>query len=527
MTSWYDSTGIVRRITTSKRSVGAPERLRLALTASFLSRGWAAVLSLLAVPLYLRILGVEAYGVVGIFVSLSAVVGLLDLGLGATLTREMAKLPGGQAQPPQARDIARTFELVYVGLAFLVGGLGALLAYPLAMFWVTVDTLSRGDVAQALLLGSVALACQWPGNLYGAGLAGLQKQVLLGGVTTVLGTVRVALTLVVIWLAPSLQTFFIAQIVAAVVQSLVVWHLFWRVLGRHGRAPVFRLEVLRDSLAFAGGMAGIALTTIVLTQADKLVLSRALSLSEFGVYAVASALATGLYMVITPLFSVMYPRFSALVHGGAVKEGELARQYHAASQLVAFLLVPLAVLLGVYGQEVLTLWTGNQVLGAAGGGALSLLIMGNACNGLMNMPYALQLAYGWTRLTFWFSIVSIVLLVPCVWWAAVKYGPIGGAAIWALLNLGYLVVAPQIMHQRLLRSAKLAWYKAGVLLPVAVCLMLALLMKQIPLTGLSRGNVALALLAYWVAMTLSLVVVMQQPRRAALALWSARKRFRK
>lgn len=502
----------------------APERLRLALAASFLSRGWAAVLSLLAVPLYLRFLGVEAYGVVGIFVSLSAVVGLLDLGLGATLTREMAKLPGGQAQPPQARDIARTFELVYVGLAFLVGGVGALLAYPLAMFWVTVDTLSRGDVAQALLLGSVALACQWPGNLYGAGLAGLQKQVLLGGVTTVLGTFRVALTLVVIWQAPSLQTFFWAQIVAAVVQSLVVWYLFWRALGRDGRAPVFRLEVLRDSLGFAGGMAGIALTTIVLTQADKLVLSRALSLSEFGVYVVASALATGLYMVITPLFSVMYPRFSALVHGGAEQEGELARQYHAVSQLIALLLLPLAVMLGTYGQEVMYLWTGNQSLGIAGGVTLGLMVVGNACNGLMNMPYALQLAYGWSRLALWFNVSSSILLVPSIWWAATHYGAPGGAAVWALLNLGYLLVMPQVMHGRLLPNEKLVWYRSSVFLPLAICVVLALIFRQFTIADSSRIDVMLVLAAYWALATLVLVLVLPEPRRRVLAWYAGRRR---
>lgn len=502
----------------------APERLRLALTASFLSRGWAAVLSLLAVPLYLRFLGVEAYGVVGVFVSLSAVVGLLDLGLGATLTREMAKLPGGQAQLPQARDIARTFELVYVGLAFLVGGLGALLAYLLAMFWVTVDTLSRGDVAQALMLGSVALACQWPGNLHGAGLAGLQKQVLLGGVTTVLGTVRVALTLVVIWLAPSLQTFFWAQIVAAVVQSLVVWYLFWRALGRDGRAPVFRLEVLRDSLGFAGGMAGIALTTIVLTQADKLVLSRALSLSEFGVYAVASALATGLYMVITPLFSVMYPRFSALVHGGAEKEGELARQYHAASQLIAFLLLPLAVLMAVYGREVLFVWTGDRALSASGALTLGLLIAGNAFNGLMNMPYALQLSFGWPRLALWINVASIILLVPGIFWAATRFGAVGGAAVWALLNCGYLLVTPQLMHRRLLPSEKMTWYWSSVLLPLLICIGLAISFRQFSLDGASRLELVLFLSAYWLLATFVLALVLPEPRHRILA-WRKSRRF--
>lgn len=499
-----------------------PEKLWLALAASFLARGWAAVLSLLAVPWYLRFLGVEAYGVVGIFVSLSAVVSLLDLGLGATLTREMAKLPGGQTQPARARDIARTFELVYVGLAFLVGALGALLAYPLAMFWVTVDTLSRSDVAQALLLGSVALACQWPGNLYGAGLAGLQKQVLLGGVTTVLGTVRVALTLVAIWQAPSLQTFFWAQIVAAVVQSLVVWYLFWRALGRDGRAPVFRLEVLRNSLGFAGGMAGIALTTIVLTQADKLVLSRALSLSEFGVYAVASALATGLYMVITPLFSVMYPRFSALVHQGAGGEAELVRQYHAASQLIALSLLPLAVLLVAYGGEVLYVWTGDRVLAAAGGVTLGLMVAGNAFNGLMNLPYALQLAYAWPRLAFWINVVSIILLVPGIWWAATRFGAVGGAGAWALLNLGYLLITPQIMHTRILPREKMAWYRWGVLLPLAICVGIVLVFRQFPLLNLSRIEVLVVLGGYWMLVSLALCVTLPEPRRRILILWRTR-----
>ncbi len=63
------------------------EGIRRALVISILSRGWAAALTLLAVPLYLRFIGVEAYGVVGLFTSFSILVGFLDLGLGATLTR--------------------------------------------------------------------------------------------------------------------------------------------------------------------------------------------------------------------------------------------------------------------------------------------------------------------------------------------------------------------------------------------------------------------------------------------------------
>lgn len=494
----------------------APERLRLALAASFLSRGWAAVLSLLAVPLYLRFLGVEAYGVVGIFVSLSAVVGLLDLGLGATLTREMAKLPGGQAQPPQARDIARTFELVYVGLAFLVGGLGALLAYPLAMSWVTVDTLSRSDVAQALLLGSVALACQWPGNLYGAGLAGLQKQVLLGGVTTVLGTVRVALTLVAIWLTPSLQTFFWAQIVAAGVQSLVVWYLFWRALGRDGHPPVFRLNALRDSLGFAGGMAGIALTSLIQTQADKFVLSKVLTLPEFGVYVLVGALASGLYLAISPLFSVMYPRFTALLQRNDLPS--LATQYHASSQLVALLVVPATMILVFFAKEVLYVWTGDRQLGLIGETVLIFLILGNACNGLVNMPYAIQLSIGRTKWVLGINVVSVTLLVPGVWWAATKYGAAGGAAVWAFLNLGYLLVLPAVTHRLILPDEKKVWYLHAVVLPLVISACVALGFRLVDLTEMVRVEMALALFFYWVILTFTLAVTMPQIRARTIRL---------
>lgn len=498
----------------------AVEGVRLALAASFFSRGWAAALSLLAVPFYLRFLGVEAYGVVGIFASLSAMVSFLDLGLGATLTREMAKVPGGQAQPVQARDAARTFELVYAVSALLVGLVGASLAYPLGMVWVTVEALSREEVTQALVLASVALACQWPGNLYSAGLTGLQCQVRLSVATIVLGTLRVVLTLSVIWWCPTVQAFFSAQIALALLQTGVMRNMFWTALGGGGEIPKFRWEIVRASLSFSGGMALIALTSIVQTQTDKLVLSRALSLPEFGVYSVVSALASGLYMVISPLFSVMFPRFSSSVHRG--DERELIDQYHASSQLIAALVVPPAMLLAVFGQEVLYVWTGDRMLGTAGAGALLFLSVGNACNGLVNMPYALQLAYGWTRLMLWINMGSILLLVPGIWWAAAHYGAMGGAAVWALLNFGYLLLLPQIMHKRILRSEKVAWYGAGILLPISVCAVLFLIFRQIVLADLARIEIAVLLSFYWCISTFVVILALPQLRRRVVNWWNTR-----
>ena len=47
---------------------------------------------LAVVPLYLRLLGAEAYGLVGLFTTVMVAATALDLGLGATLNREVARL---------------------------------------------------------------------------------------------------------------------------------------------------------------------------------------------------------------------------------------------------------------------------------------------------------------------------------------------------------------------------------------------------------------------------------------------------
>ena len=53
---------------------------------------WSVLLGLVCVPLLIRFLGAEAFGLVGLFLALQSVFSFLDLGIGATLNREIARL---------------------------------------------------------------------------------------------------------------------------------------------------------------------------------------------------------------------------------------------------------------------------------------------------------------------------------------------------------------------------------------------------------------------------------------------------
>ena len=59
--------------------------------ANFVGQGWTALIGLAFIPIYIRLLGIEAYGLVGVFAVLQSWLAILDLGLTPTLSREMAK----------------------------------------------------------------------------------------------------------------------------------------------------------------------------------------------------------------------------------------------------------------------------------------------------------------------------------------------------------------------------------------------------------------------------------------------------
>ena len=91
--------------------------LRKNVLANYLGQGWRAIMSLAFVPLYIKYIGVEAYGLIGIFVMLQAWLGLLDIGMKPTLVREMARFSGGGYDAQSVWDLLRSIEIVALGIA--------------------------------------------------------------------------------------------------------------------------------------------------------------------------------------------------------------------------------------------------------------------------------------------------------------------------------------------------------------------------------------------------------------------------
>jgi O-antigen/teichoic acid export membrane protein len=440
-------------------------RLKRNIVANLSGRVFTAVLGLVFVPIIIRLMGIEAYGLVGFFASLQALFSLLDLGLSATINRELARLSAHRDGALEMRDLVRTLEVCYWGIAVLIA-VAMLAISPFVGDWIHPEHLSRADVDQAALIMGLIMALQWPLSFYEGGLMGLQRQVAWNAISVSMACARQIGAVLLLWLvAPTVQVFLLWQVATSGLQTALTAWLVWRSLPESGRPTRFRRPVLQSVWRFAAGISATSVVSLGLGQMDKIVLSRMLSLEDFGYYSLAAVAAGGLQYLIGPIFSAAFPRFSELVAAG--NQDTLRREYHRVAQFASVLVLAATVVLMGFAPQILQLWLGTPETVARTHRLVTVLAAGTAMNGLMHVPYALQLASGWTTLTMFTNAVALCLLVPATILLAREFGPIGAAWVWVALNAGYIVIQVPIMHRRLLVGEQWRWYGIDVAFPLA------------------------------------------------------------
>lgn len=454
-------------VRTGLRSV---QLIRKNAVANFLGRGWSALVPLALSPYYVALFGPEGFGLIGVYLMLQALLVVLDLGYGTTVSREMARLTEDITQRARARDLMRTLEVFFFGALFIIGA-GIYAAAPaLGENWSASGGLTHADLSAAFRLIGLGIAAQFPSLLYAGGLMGLQRQVVTNSVLAAISTLRwVGGAVILMILPPTLELFFAWQILASALQSTLMGYFMWSALRQAGHKPRISMQPLRSTWRYAAGVAGAATLGALLVNLDKVVLTQLVPLESYGYYSLAWLAASCIAFLVAPIYAATFPRFCQLANAPS---SELRSFFHATNQVAAVVVIPVAAILVFFSDSIMAIWLTDATSAGRVAPLVSILVIGHALNSLMTVPYALLLGTGHSKFGLIINLVSVMVLAPTVLVLTLWLGALGAAAAWMILNIGYVVIAAPLMLQLTLPNSAGAWLRTDIAPPLAVCLII-------------------------------------------------------
>lgn len=425
--------------------------------ANFGGQAATTVIAFVTVPLFLRFLGPEGYGLVSILLVLQALTAVLDFGLSTTANREVTRYVA-QARPPEDRhDLVRTLEVFFYAVGVLLLIAFAAGSSWLATRWLTSPHFDASTVRTAVFVAGAAIAMRWPVALYQGILRGTEEHVVLNVVTSASNLIRgVGSILVLLFIARSVLVFYWWQLAFSALELVICL----TAVGRYGQGFTggggrFRAPLLRDLWRFSASVGGMSLFALFLKQADKLIVSALLPLSALGFYNAASLASNGLSKVAQPVQAAVFPRLTHLHQQR--DDRTLAQTFHRTVRAVAFLSAPLAALLMFNAHDVLLVWTQNAELAASARTALAILAAAMMFNSLMGVPFSLLLAAGLTRVPLAMNAAGALLLTPLTYVLVLRHGITGAAAGWLLFNVLYFLIVPFVMFRHVLQGEYRTW----------------------------------------------------------------------
>lgn len=443
---------------------------------NFIAAVCVAAVAFFFTPVYVRYLGLEWFGLVGLLATLQFTFGVLDGGMSQVLTRELSRYLGGATTAQSIRNLVRSIETIAFSIAAMVTLCIALSAEWIAAHWLNTDNLPRQELVIAIRLMGALVALRLLESLYRAAAVGLQRMTQLNIIIISASLLRGFGALAIfVTLSNSIVDFFIWQICVSAAMMVFL------ILVLHGNLPrgevraYFSLDELRRVARFSIGLTAISALSVVLSQTDKLLLSKLLPLQGFSEYALAATLAAAPYIFAFPIKQAVQPRFARAV---AQNDKErLALALHGSTQLLTVLLGSATAVIVFFSQEALSLWLHDEALAARIAPLTSVLAVGSMLHGLLWLPYALQFAHGWTGLVVRANFVAALILIPGLFVAVPIYGAMSAAWFWVAINFALFTIMVFLMFRVILPEHKTRWYVVDVLLPLAVATIIAMLVK--------------------------------------------------
>ena len=409
--------------------------LKINVAANYISQIYNGLIAIVVMPFYLKLLGVESYGLIAFFMLLQSWFYLLDVGLSQTLSRETVKLNNNAISFEIYNKLYKNISIIFLVLAFSLILILSIFNHEIANSWLKISSLNIQDVLICLQIMFFCAGLRCVGGIYRGIIQGFEKILWMSVFNIIINTLRFVVVIpVLFYYGFNIKNYFYFQMVIALFEFFVLFVFHRYLMIKIKKEDTSHFDYHQDSgyflvvFRFAIFSGVNSILWVAISQSDKLLLSSILPLSEYAIYSVAVMLASVIYMVSTPVANVLLPRLTALHTTNNIQSLEYV--YSFFSQFVTVLVAVFSFTIIGNIHEIIEIWSRGQIAAEKIENILILYLLGNVFLVINGFSYYIQYAYGDIKRHFYGCLILFFIMVPLIYIFSRQYGAVGAGAVW-------------------------------------------------------------------------------------------------
>lgn len=440
-------------------------------------------------PFYLRIIGLEGLGLVGLMTLITTVVGVFVAGISKTYQRDLATAQ--VSEPEDLRGLVKGGMLLFSGLGLLLGSLVIALGQSQIRTLAIGTSFTIETLNHCLLIISVLLALGVASAAISGTLVSFRDQVWPSTLVTVVGI----LTAVVSWISlsrwPRVDVFYFCQLGGAILGFLVLTLRCRAILHNKTAGLASRkMGTIWGTKIQSSGRLSLVLIIheglgVLITQIDRILITSHFPIAALGAYNLGANPSRFVGIFTGPINIATYPDLCQLAGDGssAKKIGEYLGRI---TFLLTLLFASAMIILIPSGGNMLDLWLGEAHVPKEAPLCFVLLSAGFLLLAIAGPAYNLTVAHGKVSYGILKNIFSIITLPPLGLWFIHLWGLAGVAALSIVYALICILICNWFAYNRhaSIHSASLWILRCGYSLGLAS--ILTFVLQKIHLEGLTN-----------------------------------------
>ena len=411
------------------------------LSILYFAQIYKAILPLIFIPIILKALGAERYGMISFFSMLVGWLGILDIGVSGSFLKLVATSKNNAHAFEKTCNLFFKISLCFLAISIVLSASVFLSANYLATQWLQTKIEANESITCIKIIGFV-LALNYIKIYLSSFLTGMEKQHFLAGWGAIASSLLYAGSYGAIFIGPvPLLSYFYSVLFFSFVDLSVIALMLFFVIKKNNQQLQMRPDPSSDSakeeisirniLHFSLQLSGLSAIWVIATQIDKLILSKYVALADYAHYQIAAQLSMLISVFIAPLSQYLMPRLSALWN--EKKPQELIQQLMYFLLFFIIAIGPIPIYFFLLGDNLVFAWMHNRQLGHDINNYAKWLTAASYISALMNFMFILRYALGKLKKYFYsYALYSAITIPTSI--AIAKYWGAGASAKFIFLH---------------------------------------------------------------------------------------------